>query len=234
MSAAGETQSWDRQPAETSKLYHMFVHYRDLGPTRSLDRAYNAHRTACEGRPGGGKRASGYWERAAVRWGWSERAGLWDDHIERQTRAQTAKEHADIRLRHARLAQGAMTALTVPVRTVIDALQQDPGLMTRLVEQAKINPMALLSVVAIVARVASIFPGLATMERSALGMTLLPAGETAEDRREWNLANKIASDPAATDLAIALLDRIAGSGPGAPVGVGALGEPGHVADGSAP
>jgi len=214
-------------------MFHAFTHYRDLGPTRSIDRAASAHRTACEGQQADGKRASRYWSRLSGRWGWAERATAWDDEVDRQTRKRTAQEHTEIRIRHARLAQGALTALTVPVRTVIDALQQDPTLMTNLVAQAKANPMALLAVVSVVARVAGMFPTLATMERAALGITLAPQPET-EERREWSLATRITGDPAATDLAIALLDRIAGSSEGPPFGAGASGEPDVVADGSPP
>jgi hypothetical protein len=204
-------EPWARQPGEPNRLFHLYTHYRDLGPTRSIDRAFVAHRTACQGRPEGGKRASRHWQRTAVRWGWRERAEAWDAEVDRQTRAATAKEHSDIRLRHARVAQGAMTALSVPVRTVIDALQQDPALLTRLVDQVKGNPMALLSVVAVAARVASIFPGLAVMERAALGVTVTPTStiESPEARRTWSFATRITSDPVATDLAIQLLDALA-------------------------
>ena len=207
-----QPQPWERQPGETPRAFHAFTHYRDLGPGRSVDRAWRAHRTACEGQitdriPAARARN---WARLAARWGWGDRAADWDSEVDRQTRQRTAAEHADIRLRHARLAQAAATALTVPVRATIDALQQDPQLIAKLVARTTTDPMALLAVVAVVARVAGLLPGLATMERIALGMPLTPPsderpGGTFADR----FSQRITSDEVATDLAIALLDRLA-------------------------
>jgi hypothetical protein len=203
-----------------------------MGVKRSFDKAYRAHKGSCEGvQIGDRTRAPNHWAQTASRWGWVQRAELWDAAADKEQRERAAKDQTEARLRHARLAQGALTALTVPVRATIDAIT-DPAVLQNLVARSRTDPSALLAVIGVVARVANTIPGLVNVERLALGMTTERV--EVDERRETSLAVRIAEDPAAADLAIALLDRVAGTGPGTPVGPGAPGERRGVADSAPP
>ena len=72
------THPWDRLPGETGTQYAHFLAYRDLGPSRSIRRAYRRTRPRLEGHPQGGKREvpGSFWALAA-RHRWKERAGAW-------------------------------------------------------------------------------------------------------------------------------------------------------------
>ncbi len=42
-----EQPIWAQTPNETTSQYHAFSHYRDLGPLRSIQKAYDLHRSDC-------------------------------------------------------------------------------------------------------------------------------------------------------------------------------------------
>ena len=198
--------AWERQHREPPKAYHAFAHYRDLGPLRSIDKAWDLHAREClRDQPRAKRRSPKAWRAMSAFWGWVGRAQQWDAEIDRQMREKTAKQQLDAKERHVRLAQGALTALTVPVRATLEALQ-DPRLMTSLGERVRSDPNTLLTVVQIVARCAHAIPGLVSTERLALGLTtdFITIGET----KPHDFADKIGTDPEATDLAIKLLDRL--------------------------
>lgn len=69
-------QPWEQRTGETDAAYARFLIYRDLGTTRSLDRAYTAHRGA--GKCKKPQPASGQWTNDAAAFKWSERAEAWD------------------------------------------------------------------------------------------------------------------------------------------------------------
>jgi hypothetical protein len=204
-------QPWERQPSEPPRAYHAFAHYRDLGPCRSSDKAWRKHREDCEGVQTLGNQRAKNWQVWSIRWGWVHRAGLWDAEVDKQGRAKAAKELVEARQRHARLAQGALTVLTAPVRATLDALQ-DPTIMQRLATRARADPEAFLSMVVIVARVASTISSLVNIEREALGVDGDTPDPTDNAGNDVSFAARITADPGATDMAIALLDRVAGTG----------------------
>jgi hypothetical protein len=74
-----DAHPWDRQPGESDKQYGHFLAYRDLGPARTVGRAYRRATNQGEFTRGqGAKRAPGFFRRLAQRWRWQERAGAWD------------------------------------------------------------------------------------------------------------------------------------------------------------
>lgn len=76
-----DAHPWDRQPGETDTQYGHFLAYRDLGPARTVGRAYRRTTKQGEFTHGqGAKRAPGFFRRLAHRWRWQERAGAWDVH----------------------------------------------------------------------------------------------------------------------------------------------------------
>lgn len=141
-------------------------------------------------------------------------AELWDADIDRQACKQTMQTQADVQARHARLAQAGLQVLTVPIQAALDAFR-DPRVMRQLTTQAS-TPEGFLAAFGVLTRAAHIIPGLVAVERQALGMS--KESVDIDDRREFDssFANRVANDPVATDLAIALLDRIANPSSAAP------------------
>src|SRR5215470_8443919 len=90
-----ERQPWDRQVAESSKAYHHFCLYRDMGLDRSVRKMANI--------PGctSVRRQLNRW---SSRWRWVERCQQYDDHLERQARLEQEKERREMMKRHAKIA----------------------------------------------------------------------------------------------------------------------------------
>jgi hypothetical protein len=199
---------WERQHAETSRSYHAFCHFRDL-KIRSASVAYRAHKRDCDKAPVPDHTvAPHHWRVWSSQWDWVERAALWDAEIDRQHREKVIQAQLEARERHARLAQAILTVLTVPVKAALEAAR-DPALVQKMIDAAGQGPAGSYQLLSTIARMAAVMPSVVTMERLALGMTT--DSVEVEDKREYDasFANRIAADPLATDLAIALLARIA-------------------------
>ncbi len=195
----------DAATRRAPRAYHWFAHYRDLGVARSFDKAYRAHQTACDGVPVGARiRAPRHWTRAAARWGWTQRAGIWDAHCDGEQRHRAAQERTEALARHAQMAQDALRALAIPGQAALEILD-DGAMLPRLIAQARTDPDRFLALLGVVVTASRVMPGLVTVERLARGLTTTPV-EVTEERRD--VADRIAADPEATDLAIALLDRL--------------------------
>lgn len=67
--------AWERQSDEPEQWYLRFARYRDLGPTRTLNRAYAFDRTERTVV----RTVSPLWFDAFQDWHWRERAALWDE-----------------------------------------------------------------------------------------------------------------------------------------------------------
>jgi hypothetical protein len=209
--APSGSPAWDRQLGESSRAFHAFCHYRDLGAGRSIDKAWRSHKTICDHVPiADRRRAPARWRTRAAHWGWTSRAEAWDAELDRQTREKLAKQQLEARERHQRLAQGTLTTLSAPVSALLQALQ-DPRVMQALTTRISSSPDSLLAMIGLIAQCAQAMPAIVSMERLALGLTteLLTIDENPV---RDHAGMRIAEDPEATELAIALLDRIAGNG----------------------
>src|SRR5262249_19161052 len=81
-------QPWDRRRGESNSAYAHFLLYRNLGPARSIDRAYAAYQATSEvndiatdedaARRGKTRRAPGNWWKEAAAYEWESRAAAWD------------------------------------------------------------------------------------------------------------------------------------------------------------
>ncbi|TAL08417.1 MAG: hypothetical protein EPO02_13110 [Nitrospirae bacterium] len=71
--------AWGRLPGESSQAFAAFVIYRDLGPHRSLDKAYKVRK------PDAAK-FSGIWSDWQAEHRWLERAQAYDDHCDAEKR----------------------------------------------------------------------------------------------------------------------------------------------------
>lgn len=78
MSNEAERRPWEQLPGEPDAAYARFLHYRDLGPTRTIDdafRVYEAKRTHTNPvKP----RTPSQWQKDSMRWRWVRRARAWD------------------------------------------------------------------------------------------------------------------------------------------------------------
>jgi hypothetical protein len=90
-----EKRDWDRQSVESSKAYHHFCLYRDMGVSRSLRTLEKADGCTSD------YRQLGRW---STKWQWVERSRRYDDYLERQERIKQEKERRDMRKRHAQIA----------------------------------------------------------------------------------------------------------------------------------
>lgn len=75
-SKSAGSRPWERRKQESGKAYVAFLAYRDLGPDRSLDKAYASQ----TGQELNGRRASRHWSQWAKDFDWVRRAEHWDVH----------------------------------------------------------------------------------------------------------------------------------------------------------
>lgn len=68
-----EPKAWDQLPGESDAAYARFLTYRNLGPSRSLESAYQVASKSVKSR-----RASGQWFKDSRLFDWSRRAEAWD------------------------------------------------------------------------------------------------------------------------------------------------------------
>ncbi len=71
---------WDRRRDEPKEAYARFLIYRNLGPARSLDRAYEVY-LAMSGQETKGLERPGSWARDSVAHQWANRATDWDGEV---------------------------------------------------------------------------------------------------------------------------------------------------------
>lgn len=224
-SVADTRPAWERQNFEPPKAYHGFCHYRDM-KGRSVRSAFIQHKKQCQGIDVSPEKAPKNWAVWSVNWGWVTRASLWDQELDRQFRDKVAKDQTEARERHARLAQASLSVMSVPSRAMLE-MMRDQETLSKLVEHGKKGPHALMQVLNTVARMAQVIPGLVSVERLALGLTT-DSLEIADKRDSDVIANRIVEDPTATELAVALLDRVANPRPSLAIGTGAPSQPGEV------
>jgi hypothetical protein len=89
----------ERHPQESSRAYRAFCLYRDLGPDRSLDRAWASFRAA-QSKDRGSSRHPGYWGKWCHQFDWVARADAYDDSIEQQRIAAAAEQRRKLEEDH--------------------------------------------------------------------------------------------------------------------------------------
>jgi hypothetical protein len=104
-----ERAAWDRRDGETPRAYAAFRVFRDLGPTRTVDRVYEHGKSAY---------------RWCTQWDWHARATAWDDA---QHMIEDAERLEAIRTMHRTHRVAARAAMTL----ALQALRQlQPEIMT--------------------------------------------------------------------------------------------------------
>lgn len=82
--------SWsERIPGEGARAFNAFLAYRDLGPERSIDKAYRVATQQQES----SRRASGTWMNWAAQFEWVERARAYDGYLEAKARRSREREY---------------------------------------------------------------------------------------------------------------------------------------------
>src|SRR5690349_6053620 len=145
---------WERQAGETAKQYSYFCVYRDLGPQRSIDRAWRSY-SADVGQPSGGRAPRSWFTWSAQR-SWVDRAEQWDADQERSLREEreekrralaTIRENFEIeqqrelQLHAVRLREKLQKALTMPNTNVKDVKYSEDG--ERVVQEREVQGIRL-------------------------------------------------------------------------------------------
>lgn len=78
MDARPPSRPWDRLLEETESAYRNFLFYRNLGPGRTLHKAYLAHMEASDKATHGDTKVSGQWKDQSRDHAWVDRADAWD------------------------------------------------------------------------------------------------------------------------------------------------------------
>jgi hypothetical protein len=109
-----EKHAWERLLVESSKAYHHFCIYRDMGASRSLRQM--------AGIPGctSVRRQLNRW---SSRWHWVERCQQYDDYLEYQLRAQQEKERREMSKRHAKIAMLGQNILVKGMEELLSKVQ---------------------------------------------------------------------------------------------------------------
>lgn len=188
-----ERAPWDRQFGESLPAWSAFRCYRDMN-RRSLSKV---------GQELGKSRT--LMSRWSARWDWTDRVEFYDADLDRRVRLTFLEAQIDARKRHARVAVAALATLTTPVQAMLIALR-DPTVLEGLTRQALASSDGLFALLGVVVRCASVIPRIVAVERLSLGITtdLIEV----DDEPDLSIANRIAGDPEAVELAIALLERV--------------------------
>jgi len=111
-----EKHEWDRQPGESSKSYHHFNLYLNMGASRSLRQMANV--------PGctSVRRQLNRW---SSKWRWVERCQQYDDYAERQLRLQQEKERLEMHKRHAKTGMFAQNLALRKLEKLSGKIEQD-------------------------------------------------------------------------------------------------------------
>ena len=109
-----EKRAWDRLAGESSKAYHHFCIYRDMGASRSLRQM--------AGIPGctSVRRQLNRW---SSRWRWVERCQQYDDYLEYQLRVLQEKERREMSKRHAKIAMLGQNILVKGMEELLAKVQ---------------------------------------------------------------------------------------------------------------
>lgn len=205
-----EIAIWERIPGrrhpyqqgESRAAYHAFLHYRDLGPSRSIVAAYNDHRTRCRGREGSVKRASGRWTAWSMDWRWTERAEAWDRHLdlvrraeieaeERRIAALVAEKRKGLPEREIALAEAlirkAEEMLRFPLAQV--TRQSEGGREVTIIEPARWSFAALARIVDVADRLMRLATGLET-DRHRVDMAALVREEARRAAAELGISEE--------------------------------------------
>ncbi len=97
---AAPPEPWERQPNESDKAFQAFAIYRDMGA--------NGQKRSIRAVAQKLKKSTTIIGRWSSNLNWVERANAWDDELDRLTREELTKGIAEMRKRHAKIAQAML------------------------------------------------------------------------------------------------------------------------------
>lgn len=113
MTDQDDIRPWDCQPGETSKAYQAFLTYRDLGGSRTLEKAAQEL----------GK-STGTIDRWAARWDWRSRCAAWDSMPSRKLEEAVGEAYVEMAARIAAQHERVATKLMSRLETHLDLLPE--------------------------------------------------------------------------------------------------------------
>ena len=152
-------QPWDRRPDETPEMYSYFTHYRDQGPSRTIQATFDWY---VENELGKTRKTHFY--DYAKKGEWHNRAEGWDSFNERQYQLARGVAVRNMAERHADKIESAIEGLAVPVVALQRRLAEDNHFIDEL---AKTDARKLIAMVNAASRT---LPMLMGAERLARGM----------------------------------------------------------------
>ncbi len=133
-------EPWERQPGETNENFARFRTYRDMGPTRSVNKAYRAYYNKPDVPA---DRIPSTFSTIASKWEWNERARAWDMENDRLHLLENQMAARKMAKRHAKVANLFIDRLTERLLQ-IDADKLSPSDLARWFEVAsKIERLSL-------------------------------------------------------------------------------------------
>ena len=107
---SSDRAAWDPIEGESSPAFHAFVHYRDLGETRSVEKAWLQHVDTCGARSATPTHyAPGRWLSWSVEKAWTVRVKAWDEHLDHEKQARMLRQHLEMADRQAKLGRVMQT-----------------------------------------------------------------------------------------------------------------------------
>lgn len=123
---------WDSWPNEPKRWHERFIHYRDMGRTRSIDGAY---RIAAIEEGLLGTRSTPAWRKNAKEWFWWDRADAWDTYYRKRIEVEDQDRRVDAREKRVRIIDKVLHMVTralviadLPNMTTEEARRQLPTL----------------------------------------------------------------------------------------------------------
>lgn len=119
---------WERQEEESSQAFEAFISYRDLGAERNLRAVtQKLHKSLT---------IIGRWSRD---WNWVERARIWDNELDRQAKAEAAKEVRKMRERQTKTAM-LMQKKAIEALDKLDVSELSPKeILSFIIEASKLE-----------------------------------------------------------------------------------------------
>ena len=196
-----DIEPWERQLAESAEAFEAWVRYRDMKPRRST------YKVAV-----GLAKAGALVRRWSARWGWIDRARLYDNYLDAEVRRENEKSIREYRLRAAKMARGKAQTLMMVDMGLSERLQKLAAHGQSLEEAlAGIDTAALLL---LATRGAQALPQLLRAEALALGDSTDRPDVSLTATPEDTLTRKIREHEGLRSLAAALVEQ-AGKSPDA-------------------
>lgn len=109
-----ETPLWERQPGESDKCFDYFCIYRDMGPSRSLQKVADA-----------ANKQLITMAQHSTQWNWKERTKAWTDLKDKERREATINEVHEMAKRHVQESMMLQRVLVLPAEAILNRMK-DP------------------------------------------------------------------------------------------------------------